>query len=262
MNFKKFICISVIVVLVITLLNEVFIRYKYLDEPQYFEHYIDFELNDRPRGANVYYVKNTNDKRSAVNIILDENNYMYVESVREFEMPYYTIVELFVNPIMVEYDESMLYKNVEIQYNNNDRQKVAIGELSFQEYERSELAHMTMVSGSTDNTGIQMYDVNKPINIEAYDLKTILEDNIEVFISTDDTSYKEFQEATPLSEALPVMVEHRFKISSIFNYNGFKVYDVFLKLKTSEGDIILRNMKLSPDYQYEYIKLFLESRSN
>ncbi len=262
MNFKKFICISTIVVLIITLLNEVYIQFKYVDEPQFFEHYIDFELNDRPRGSTIYYVKNTNDERSVVNIILDENNYMYVESIREFEMPYYTVVELFVNPIMIEYDESMSYKNIEIQYSNNDRQKVAIGELCFQEYKRSELAHMTMVSGSTDNTGIQIYEVNKPVRIDSYDLKADLKDNIEIFISVDGNSYKELQEATHLSEALPVTVEDRFKISSIFNYDGFKVYDVFLNLKTSEGDIILRNMKLSPDYQYEYIKSFLESRSN
>lgn len=259
-KFKRNILIAVALIMLVGVINFGYAQFKSLDEPIFFKHYFDYDMENGSRGHRFYYVTNSSDDRSVVSMLLDDGNYMIIEHTQVHEMPYYKLVELYVKPIQY-IEEPTTYTQLEILYSDGDRQTVDIGEINFLSYKRSELGRMSTVSSSNDNSFSMIYNLNEPVEVLGYRMSESVIDSVEVYLSVDGRSYQEGENAISFTdENLPIQAKQKFKLSGQIKEDNFIVFDVFFYLETDKGEMMMRNFNAHPRYEYNYVKAFIESR--
>jgi len=250
-KFLRLTQIGVILILISSVVNGLFLHFNRLDEVLFLDTYMDFEA-ESGLSRYMYYVTNKNDDRRVYGIELEEHVHLEVLHQHEIELPFYKVVVLDITPRNYKSDEITTYNEMKLLFNNNDR--LVVNNSIIRLFPTRDYDHFSWRSGGSSNTGESyvVYSVKEKTTIEAFNIPQEVEDLVQVKFGERVDNYTSVDEII-----LPLEVDYSFKVSTMIEKNT-KVIGVFFEVKTDKGDAYLLDISSSPSLEYEDIKAFVK----
>ncbi|GAA0176618.1 hypothetical protein SH2C18_00050 [Clostridium sediminicola] len=282
-NISKHLIIGSIIILVSLIANVLFAWTKRIDEPIFFEHFIEEAVyNNNSSFIEIHYITNANDTRKLMNLKFEElSNYIYVEHNNEDNGKYYKhhiahLQIVFCDEDMkkLEDNKKIVLKNAIAQFSDGKEQAVDIGEIVLLPIDKNkERLRSTMSSSSSNHTSRTSYDINKKIKITKVESE-ILDEASNIFkvgISAGSDLYsssKNRESRTKISDIkFPIVAENTLTIDTeaVPDSESFFFCRMLLKLSYEDDDgnsgiIEVLNMRYEPYLSEKNIREYVKSK--
>jgi len=259
-GLKKFVGLSVLIIILVSVVNDVYTHQNKLDDVVFLDHYIDFQSDMNGQRFSLQYITNVDDDRQVIDLFFEHQFHMRVLGQdHQVYGPYKMVTVHFECPRFYA-KEDLTFDEVDVLWKDGHGQVYPIGQVRYLKSPETLPFTMQGVSSGYDHVTLT-YETVQALSIKGFQVSAAVAKNFEFGLAADDQGPLFEGKLTHVDDLkLPLAVEKNLSFFIKQTGDEMTVYRSLGRLTTDAGDLFINNIINHPIYTLDDIKTFLKKR--